>query len=156
MTSEDEALPQTSPDEQPPRLSRRARRHPRPDGTGTGRSSRPAARWKYRHAFYTALAVLMLTACVPPTPAGSPSQEHWFAIGRCEQPGSGLGGVDWTVHSDTYSGGLGFANSTWTEYRDPAMPENAGDATPAQQMWVADVLWARYGPDPWGCKTDVP
>lgn len=95
-----------------------------------------------------------------PVPAGGggshPSDEHWYAIGRCEQPGNGLGGVAWDTHSGTYEGGLGFALTTWAQYRHPDMPLSAGDATPAQQIQVANDLWALDQGGPWGCKSDVP
>lgn len=90
-----------------------------------------------------------------PASAGHPSDEHWFAIGRCEQPGNGYQGVQWDTHSNTYEGGLGFALATWREYRHADMPESAGDASWEQQLVVANDLWDRYGPRPWGCKSDV-
>lgn len=83
----------------------------------------------------------------------APGQETWLAIGRCEQPGDGYGGVNWTQRGSRYSGGLGFANSTWTQFRLPGMPASAGDASPFDQMRVASVLWHRYGFSPWGCRT---
>lgn len=91
-----------------------------------------------------------------PPPSGHPSDEHWFAIGRCEQPGNGHAGVQWDTHSSTYEGGLGFALSTWAQFRHADMPASAGDATWQQQIVVANDLWDRYGASPWGCKSDVP
>ena len=75
----------------------------------------------------------------------------WLRIGRCEQPGSGYGGVNWSHRGPTYQGGLGFWYGTWAAFKVKGMPANAGDATWRQQMWVANRLYARYGVSPWGC-----
>jgi len=76
----------------------------------------------------------------------------WLAIGRCEQPGRGYGGVNWKHRGPTYQGGLGFWYGTWASFKEPKMPSNAGDASWRHQMWVANKLYARYGgTSPWGC-----
>lgn len=79
------------------------------------------------------------------------NHDLWLRIGRCEQPGRGYGGVNWSHHGPTYQGGLGFYSGTWASFKVPGMPANAGDATWRQQMWVANRLYARYGTSPWGC-----
>lgn len=75
----------------------------------------------------------------------------WVRIGRCEQPGRGYMGVNWSHGGPTYQGGLGFWYGTWDAFKVKGMPDNAGDATWRQQMWVANRLYARYGTSPWGC-----
>lgn len=75
----------------------------------------------------------------------------WIRIGRCEQPGRGYGGVYWSHPGPSYQGGLGFYHGTWDAFKVKGMPDNAGDATWRQQMWVANRLYARYGTSPWGC-----
>lgn len=75
----------------------------------------------------------------------------WVRIGRCEQPGAGYKGINWSHHGPTYQGGLGFYSGTWAAFKVKGMPANAGDATWRQQMWVANRLYARYGTSPWGC-----
>jgi hypothetical protein len=76
----------------------------------------------------------------------------WIKIGRCEQPGRGHGGVNWSHRGPTYQGGLGFWYGTWQSFKVKGMPANAGDATWRQQMWVANRLHTRYGgTSPWGC-----
>jgi hypothetical protein len=75
----------------------------------------------------------------------------WVRIGKCEQPGRGYKGVNWSHHGPAYQGGLGFAASTWQGFKDRSMPKNAGDASWRQQMQVANKLYARYGTSPWGC-----
>ena len=79
------------------------------------------------------------------------NHDLWVRIGRCEQPGGGYRGINWSHHGPTYQGGLGFWYGTWAAFKEPGMPSNAGDATWRQQMWVANKLYARYGTSPWGC-----
>lgn len=75
----------------------------------------------------------------------------WVRIGRCEQPGRGYKGINWSHKGPRYQGGLGFYSGTWAAFKEPHMPSNAGYATWRQQMWVANKLYARYGTSPWGC-----
>jgi len=75
----------------------------------------------------------------------------WVRLGRCEQPGRGYKGVNWSHRGPTYQGGLGFWYGTWQSFKLKGMPSNAGDATWRQQMQVANRLYARYGTSPWGC-----
>lgn len=79
------------------------------------------------------------------------NHDLWLAIGRCEQPGPGYGGVYWAHTGPTYQGGLGFWYGTWSSFRYPGMPSNAGYATWRQQMKVANRLYDAYGTSPWGC-----
>ena len=86
---------------------------------------------------------------------GFPSDEWFFALGRCEQPGNGYAGVAWDTRSSSYSGGLGFYNGTWSQYAPEVLanpPGNAGDARWQDQVRVARHLYALYGPSPWGCS----
>lgn len=80
-----------------------------------------------------------------------PNHDLWIAIGQCEQPGSGYMGVNWSHTGPTYQGGLGFWYGTWTGFKYPGMPSNAGYATWRQQMKVANRLLNLYGTSPWGC-----
>jgi len=79
------------------------------------------------------------------------NHDTWVRIARCEQPGSGYKGVNWSHKGPTYQGGLGFWYGTWTSFKFPSMPSNAGYATWRQQMKVANRLYDRYGLSPWGC-----
>ena len=79
------------------------------------------------------------------------NHDLWVKIGLCEQPGSGYKGVNWSHTGPTYQGGLGFWYGTWSGYKYPVMPSNAGYATWRQQMKVANRLLAMYGTSPWGC-----
>jgi hypothetical protein len=76
---------------------------------------------------------------------------RWTAVGRCEQPGHGVGGVEWTVQSSTYSGGLGISNGAWRENGGLAIAPNAGLADPWSQMLIAENIMARHGRRAWGC-----
>ena len=79
------------------------------------------------------------------------NHDLWVAIGRCEQPGAGYQGVNWAHTGPTYQGGLGFWYGTWSGFKYPNMPSNAGYATWRQQMRVANRLYSLYGTSPWGC-----
>lgn len=79
------------------------------------------------------------------------NHDLWIAIGKCEQPGSGYMGVNWSHTGPTYQGGLGFWYGTWSGFKYPGMPSNAGYATWRQQMKVANRLLNMYGTSPWGC-----
>jgi hypothetical protein len=79
------------------------------------------------------------------------NHDLWIRIGRCEQPGPGYRGINWSHTGPTYQGGLGFWHGTWTGFKYPGMPSNAGYATWRQQMEVANRLLALYGTSPWGC-----
>lgn len=70
----------------------------------------------------------------------------WDSIASCETGG------DWQMSGSTYSGGLGFANTTWTGFGGGEFAANAGDATREQQIIVAERVHARYGLSGWGCR----
>jgi hypothetical protein len=80
-----------------------------------------------------------------------PNHDLFVRIGRCEQPGNGYKGINWSHTGPTYQGGLGFYYRTWSGYKYPKMPSNAGYATWRQQMKVANRLYRMYGTSPWGC-----
>ena len=79
------------------------------------------------------------------------NHDLWISIGRCEQPGSGYKGINWSHTGPTYQGGLGFWYGTWSGFKYPGMPSNAGYASWRQQMKVANRLLSMYGTSPWGC-----
>lgn len=92
----------------------------------------------------------------PPAPPADTSSDVdiWIAMGRCEQPGDGWEGVNWSHRGPTYQGGLGFWYGTWDTYKAGTSAEgidNAGDATPQQQMEVARNVRAAHGYHAWGC-----
>lgn len=88
----------------------------------------------------------------------------WDGVARCET------GSNWTMQGATFSGGLGFANSTWDTFvhgqtpssgrlwndlvSDFGYPQNAGQASREQQIVVANRIrdW-NHGTavGAWGC-----
>lgn len=56
----------------------------------------------------------------------------WDRVAWCEERG------DWTVVGSRYSGGLGFANSTWNAWGGRQYATYAGQATREEQILVAD------------------
>ncbi len=69
-------------------------------------------------------------------------------IARCETGYLPGGQPNWRHHNAVYGGALGFAHSTWAQFRlrvRPLPPALARDATPAQQLAVARELVAFYG-----------
>ena len=75
----------------------------------------------------------------------------WVKMGRCEQPGRGAWGVRWNHPGPTYQGGLGFYHATWDGFKPRGFPNNAGQATWRQQMWVANIVARRVGFSAWDC-----
>lgn len=79
------------------------------------------------------------------------NHDTWVRIGRCEQPGSGYAGINWSHPGPTYQGGLGIWHGNWSSLKPKGFPSSAGQATWRQQMLVANRLAARYGFSAWGC-----
>lgn len=85
-----------------------------------------------------------------------PGGVNWDGIAQCETGGN------WSMSGSRFSGGVGFANSTWSGamhgrwiwsgYPDLGFPENAGDATREQQIIVAERVYAKFGLSGWGCR----
>ena len=95
-----------------------------------------------------------LTGCIPALvlqQAQTVRDEGWWdRIAQCE-----VGG-DWAMHGRIYSG-IGFANSTYARYRYNWMPENAGDASPLEQIAVGERVRWELKPSgslrtKWGCR----
>jgi len=70
----------------------------------------------------------------------------WDAIARCETGGN------WRMQGARFSGGVGFANSTWNGFGGREFAPNAGQATREEQIVVAERVYDRYGLSGWGCK----
>lgn len=74
----------------------------------------------------------------------NPDVRRLVRIARCETGYLAGRRVNWRHHNSTYSGGLGFAWSTWSHYKRHVRPEPraryARDATVRQQLAVGLVL----------------
>ena len=70
----------------------------------------------------------------------------WDGIAECETGGN------WSMQGSSYSGGVGFANTTWNGFGGREFAPNAGQASREQQIVVAERVYAEYGLSGWGCK----
>lgn len=67
---------------------------------------------------------------------------YWFAIGSCES------GLRWDYNgSSGFDGAVQFHPGTWSSYRPAGYPAVAWQASPFQQLVVAELVLARQG---WG------
>ena len=73
----------------------------------------------------------------------------WDRIAACETQGN------WSMQGPSFSGGVGFANNTWSSFGGTEFAPNAGQATPEQQIIVAERVRARVGMGAWGCAKRV-
>jgi hypothetical protein len=73
----------------------------------------------------------------------------WDRIAACETQGN------WSMQGPSFSGGVGFANSTWSSFGGNEFAPNAGQATREQQIIVAERVRARVGMGAWGCANRV-
>jgi hypothetical protein len=71
---------------------------------------------------------------------------NWDSIAECETGGN------WSMQGSRFSGGVGFANTTWNGFGGREFAPNAGQATREQQIVVAERVYAQYGLSGWGCK----
>ena len=82
---------------------------------------------------------------VPTTvpPLVSPeAMAQWSRVAQCEEGGN------WYVRGSVYSGGLGIRNDNWRLWAGRlGLPMNAADASPEQQVWVAQHINGTYVPD---------
>jgi hypothetical protein len=69
----------------------------------------------------------------------------WDRIAACETQGN------WSMRGPSFSGGVGFANTTWSSFGGNEFAPNAGQATREQQIIVAERVRARVGMGAWGC-----
>ena len=83
------------------------------------------------------------------TGASAPAMSNeamWDAIAQCESTGN------WSINSGNgYYGGLQFDIGTWIGAGGGAYAPNASLATKAQQIAIANKVYAERGLQPWGC-----
>lgn len=62
-----------------------------------------------------------------------PNEASWEAVHQCEA-------TPWTEMGPQYEGGLGMTPQTWASYGGLAYAPDAGEATPEQQMTIANKI----------------
>ncbi|MCU6479877.1 resuscitation-promoting factor [Arthrobacter sp. A2-55] len=87
------------------------------------------------------------------TGAAAPAMSNtamWDAIAQCESGGN------WAINTGNgYYGGLQFDIGTWISNGGGAYAPNASLATKAQQIDIANKVYAQRGLGPWGCAGAV-
>ncbi|WP_368736508.1 transglycosylase family protein [Paenarthrobacter aurescens] len=79
-------------------------------------------------------------------PTGAPNEAMWDRIAQCESGGN------WSINSGNgYYGGLQFSSPTWLANGGGAYAPNASLASKAQQIDIANRLYAKNGLRDWGC-----
>jgi len=73
----------------------------------------------------------------------------WDRIAACETGGN------WSMRGSSYSGGVGFANTTWNAFGGQEFASNAGLATREQQIIVAERVRDYGGYTGWGCAYTI-
>ena len=68
----------------------------------------------------------------------------WDAVAECESGG------DWSINTGNgYYGGLQFSPDTWLAYGGDQYAATADQATPEQQVEIAQKVLAEQGPGAW-------
>ncbi len=70
-------------------------------------------------------------------PLRPPHYQQWLCIHSYEGP--------WNDPSSPYYGGLQFSHSTWERNGGHRFAPEADQATPLQQMWIAESAWHESG-----------
>lgn len=78
------------------------------------------------------------------SPASAATTSTWGKVADCESSGN------WKTNTGNgYSGGLQFSPQTWSAYKPAGYPQQAYQATKAQQITVAERVLAAQGPGAW-------
>ncbi len=102
-----------------------------------GTKARPAA---------APAAAAAAAAPVSSGPTGAPNEAMWDRIAQCESGGN------WAINTGNgYYGGLQFSGPTWLANGGGAYAPTANLATKAQQIEIANRLYAKNGLSDWGC-----
>lgn len=79
-------------------------------------------------------------------PTGAPNEAMWDKVAQCESGGN------WAINTGNgYYGGLQFDIQTWIGSGGGAYAPNAAAASKAQQIDIANRVYAQRGLSPWGC-----
>jgi Transglycosylase-like domain len=80
----------------------------------------------------------------PPMPPHAPHGANWNAIAKFESSGN------WADNTNNgYFGGLQFAQSTWEQFGGKQYAARADEASPSEQMAIADKVLKDQGPQAW-------
>ncbi|MET8470814.1 transglycosylase family protein [Streptomyces sp. NPDC006422] len=91
-----------------------------------------------------ASGVLVLAGTGDASAATGASDAQWQSVAQCEASGN------WAANTGNgFSGGLQFTPSTWAAFGGTQYAPAAYQATPQQQMAVADKVLAAQGPSAW-------
>ena len=94
-------------------------------------------------------AVAWVTAVEAARAAKAERDSVWDRIAACETGGN------WAMQGSSFSGGVGFANTTWNAFGGQQLASNAGLATREQQIVVAERVRAYGGYTGWGCAYTI-
>ena len=92
---------------------------------------------------YTAVAATVTVSVADSAQAEAAPGADWNAISQCESSGN------WSIHTGFYEGGLQFSPSTWLANGGAQYAQHAYQATPAQQVAIAERVLASQGPRAW-------
>ena len=88
-----------------------------------------------KHHHPVAIHQVVHKPVIAPKPLVSPTQmKNWSWVGHCET------NDNWTLHGYTYSGALGITNANWIWFGGGRFAQNAGDATPEEQAYIAQKI----------------
>jgi resuscitation-promoting factor RpfA len=90
------------------------------------------------------LGTAAVSAVIAPAAAHAATSSEWDAVAHCESSGN------WSDNTGNgYYGGLQFSASTWDSFGGTAYAPRADEASPSQQMAIADKVLAAQGWDAW-------
>jgi LysM repeat protein len=88
------------------------------------------------------LGTAAVSALITPAAAHAATSSEWDAVAQCESSSN------WADNTGNgYYGGLQFSSSTWEGFGGTAYAPRADEATPSEQMAIADKVVAAQG---WG------
>ena len=101
------------------------------------------------------MLIYIFLLAASPASASIPAQTFraWLRVADCEATKGPSGAILWHMKGSEYSGALGITNTNWTKYAPSGWPQNAGLASPQQQIEVAMRINKGFPiPDSRGCS----
>ncbi|MCU1456304.1 MAG: transglycosylase-like protein [Actinomycetia bacterium] len=93
--------------------------------------------------------LLYISGALKAQEAAAARNTVWDRMAQCETGGN------WQMRGSRYSGGVGFANTTWNAFGGQEFASNAGLASREQQIVVAERVRAAVGFRAWGCAKRI-